>query len=56
MYSIRERRTRSASGCSLTNSIYSPPFVLQAKTIMGQAENDVNVTVTIGDFCDELSA
>src|ERR687898_352212 len=55
MYSIREGRTRSASGRSLTNSIYSPPFVLQAKTIMSQAENDVNVTVTIGDVKVEFS-
>jgi predicted transcriptional regulator len=55
MYSLREGRTRSASGRSLTNSIYSPPFVLQAKTIMSQAENDVNVTVTIGDVKVEFS-
>jgi predicted transcriptional regulator len=55
MYSIGERRTRTASDYNLTNSIYSPPFVLQAKTIMSQAENDVNVTVTIGDVKVEFS-
>ena len=55
MYSIREGRTRSASGRSLTNSIYSTPFVLQAKTIMSQAENEVNVTVTIADVKVEFS-
>jgi predicted transcriptional regulator len=55
MYSIGEGRTRSGSECNLTNSIYSPPFVLQAKTIMSQAENDVNVTVTIGDVKVEFS-
>jgi predicted transcriptional regulator len=55
MSSIGEGRTRSDSDCNLTNSIYSPPFVLQAKTIMSQAENDVNVTVTIGDVKVEFS-
>ena len=55
MYSIGEGRTRRGSKCNLTNSIYSPPFVLQAKTIMSQAENDVNVTVTIGDVKVEFS-
>ncbi len=55
MYSIGEGRTRGGSECNLTNSIYNPPFVLQAKTIMSQAENDVNVTVTIGDVKVEFS-
>lgn len=55
MYSIGEGRTRRGSKCNLTNSIYSPPFVLQAKTIMSQAENEVNVTVTIGDVKVEFS-
>jgi predicted transcriptional regulator len=55
MYSIGEGRTGGASKCNLTNSIYSPPFVLQTKTIMSQAENDVNVTVTIGDVKVEFS-
>ena len=55
MYSIGEGRTGNGSKCNLTNSIYSPPFVLQAKTIMSQAENDVNVTITIGDVKVEFS-
>ena len=55
MYSIGEEITRNSSECNLTNSIYSPPFVLQAKTIMSQAENDVNVIVTIGDVKVEFS-
>jgi hypothetical protein len=38
----------------MTNSIYSPLFVLQAKTIMSQAEN-VNVTITVGDVKVEFS-
>jgi predicted transcriptional regulator len=54
MCSTGERKTRSASGCSLTNSIYSSPFVLQAKIIMSQAEN-VNVTITVGDVKVEFS-
>jgi hypothetical protein len=54
MCSTGERKTRSTSTCSLTNSIYSPPFVLQAKIVMSQAEN-VNVTVTVGDIKVEFS-
>jgi predicted transcriptional regulator len=54
MCSTGERKTRRASTCSLTNSIYSSSFVLQAKTIMSQAEN-VNVTVTVGDVKVEFS-
>jgi predicted transcriptional regulator len=54
MCSIGERKIRSASRCSLTNSIYSSPFVLQEKTIMSQAGN-VNVIVTVGDVKVEFS-
>jgi predicted transcriptional regulator len=55
MCSTREGRKGGDSECNLTNSIYSPPFVLQAKTTMSQAENDVNVTVKIGDVKVEFS-
>ena len=55
MCSTREGRKGSNSEGNLTNSIYSPPFVLQAKTTMSQAENDVNVIVTIGDVRVEFS-
>ena len=55
MCSTREGRKGSDSEYNPTNSIYSPPFVLQAKTTMSQAENDVNVTVKIGDVKVEFS-
>jgi hypothetical protein len=31
IYSIEEERIKRSGQCNLTNSIYSPPFVLQAK-------------------------
>jgi predicted transcriptional regulator len=51
---IGERKKGSTSTRSLTNSIYISQFVLQAKTIMSQAEN-INVTVIVGDVRVEFS-
>jgi predicted transcriptional regulator len=54
MYSIGERRTRSDSRCSVTNSIYSRHLCYKRNN-MSQAGNDVNVTITIGDVKVEFS-
>ncbi len=55
MCSTREGRKGDDSECNLTNSIYSPPFVLQAKTIISKDDNEVIVTVKIGEVKVEFS-